>query len=431
MALALSLILAALAASPGVALADGPLPRLVDIRFDRKADHTRTVFEFTSLPYYRSFDEQLSREYFYIDFYEVDVAAERGGQSAGEGGRLKMIARRAYPESRTLRIILGTDRVRPYVIQTLERPARVVVDIYDPGKVPHDAPNQRWRLTEGSDSAGGAGGSSTGGGSGSLSSGPRSTIAFASSSDYSAPPIRFHASAQPTPTRKLRVVVDPGHGGRDPGALSRLRFSGQQAEEKDYALAIALEMARLAATDPSVEVILTRKADTYMSLQDRVEFAEKQNPDLFLSLHFNSVAPGSNASGPEFFTLSSKGQGQLERRIVRSMSTNQRSSPSANSQAIVGRMARDRVRRLTAESLRFSAAIESALQLDPYYRGRNRGQKTANFYVLKNAVAPSVLVEIGFMTDTGDAKRHREAGERQKVAKLMLDAVKMYGRTSR
>jgi N-acetylmuramoyl-L-alanine amidase len=393
----------------------GPAARVSAVRWDTKETQTRFVFEFTSAPRYRSQDDQVAEGYFYVDFYDLNAAGVSEQNERVDDQRVLSIHRRSFPKDGVVRFILRTDGVHPFVISTLDNPARVIVDVFERGGTPTDAQHQPARLAFEREEAARvpiqpvAPSAST--------SGKR--IAAAS---YTAPPSFFRA---PTSSAgKFVVTIDPGHGGRSIGAVSKAKFGGKSAHEKDLALGISQEVAKLVNADPSMRAVMLRTGDSYLTLEERVDMAERSGGDLFISIHLNSAPGSGSATGPEFYHLNDRGKGQLLNRIVRSMESNQKKSGGASAKKIVERMARQKVESLVRESRELCHRLEREFCSVSYYKTRNRGVKSANFYVLKNASAPSVLVEVGFMSDTSDVTRLRQEKYQREVARMIYQAIK-------
>jgi N-acetylmuramoyl-L-alanine amidase len=387
------------------------LPRLTQVRWDAKDSHTRFVFQFSGEPAYRSRDEQAREGYFYIDFYKVDMAGQSRSSQRLDDKRAVSLRRRVFPDQQVLRFIFDTQGTRDFVIGTLQNPPRVVVDIYDAGRIPTDVRSQP------------------------ASAGPGSSVPAAAPQAWSGPanasapeessPVHYRpVSAVASGGRPFKVIIDPGHGGRSLGAASLNKFGGKPALEKDIALSISKALRDLIDKDPSIECVMTRTDDTYVSLEDRVDFAEARNADLFVSIHLNA-GPGNQASGPEFYYLSDRGQEQLQRRVAKS------SGAGGRSKKIIERVAGSRVATLNRQSKRFCELVNDSFNKIAYYKSRNRGIKTANFFVLKNATSPAVLIEVAFMTDDADVTRHRQAARQREAARQIYEAIQRFAAESR
>lgn len=215
-----------------------------------------------------------------------------------------------------------------------------------------------------------------------------------------------------------RVVLDAGHGGHDTGTISRGGL-----REKDLVLDVSRRLGALIEERLGSEVIFTRDDDTFVQLEDRTAFANRQKADLFLSIHANSSASRS-AAGMETFYLNfttSKDDLDLAAR------ENASSAKSIHDLS-------DLVRRITLqdkveESREFAGRVQSAgFELTRRTHGsvRNRGVKKAPFVVLIGARMPSILVEIGFLTNSKEESLMRKAEHRDKIAEALFKGVARY-----
>ncbi|WP_171574374.1 N-acetylmuramoyl-L-alanine amidase family protein [Leptolyngbya sp. Cla-17] len=180
----------------------------------------------------------------------------------------------------------------------------------------------------------------------------------------------------PIPKSGITVVIDPGHGGGDPGAIG---IGGLQ--EKEITLSVSQQVVAL-LKQKGVNAVLTRSGDQEVELAPRVDFAEQANADVFVSIHANSfTASRTDVSGIETYYSSSDGLS-----LARTIQTNLLQELGA----------------------------------------RDRGVKQANFYVIKYTDMPAALVEIGFVTGAEDAARLASATGRTKIAQAIARAILQY-----
>jgi len=215
-----------------------------------------------------------------------------------------------------------------------------------------------------------------------------------------------------------RVVIDAGHGGHDTGTISR---SG--LKEKDLVLDVALRLGALIEERLGSEVVYTRSDDTFIPLEDRTAFANRHKADLFLSIHANS-SPAKSAAGMETFYLNfttSKSDLDVAAR------------ENASSEKSIHDLS-DLVRRITLqdkveESREFASRVQTAgyeLTAKTHGRVRNRGVKKAPFVVLIGARMPSVLVEIGFLSNSKEESLLKKVEHRTKIAEALFKGVSRY-----
>jgi len=218
-----------------------------------------------------------------------------------------------------------------------------------------------------------------------------------------------------------KIVLDPGHGGKDPGAVS---MSGLR--EKDIVLDIALRIKRYLETE-SIEVRLTRSDDTFVSLWRRADIANKYGADFFISIHANA-AHSRYARGFEVFYLSeavddnARAVAAAENASLKyEDSSFGNTRPSSSLEATLWDIEYSENRREStelAESITESVCGKLGL--------KNRGQKGANFYVLKGAKMPSVLVEVGFISNAQEARLLKDSSYRENVAKSITCGIINY-----
>jgi N-acetylmuramoyl-L-alanine amidase len=217
-----------------------------------------------------------------------------------------------------------------------------------------------------------------------------------------------------------RIVIDPGHGGHDPGAQVR------GLDEADLTLDIAIRLEALLKKEPGLEVMLTRRTNAYLSLEERTEIANREGADLFLSIHANT-SRNVSASGVETYFLSFAGSPEAEAVAARENSSH------------VSEMNKlpDLIRAITLnnkldESRDFAGMVQEAL-VTRLRRSNasltNRGVKKAPFVVLIGAEMPSVLAEVSFMTNKKDLQLLKTATYKQRIAEALQAAIMRYRRS--
>jgi N-acetylmuramoyl-L-alanine amidase len=235
------------------------------------------------------------------------------------------------------------------------------------------------------------------------------------------------ASAQPTgrgagPTRRLpTVVIDPGHGGVDPGAISP-----NGVYEKEIVLPTAWEFARQLAATRRYRVVLTRSVDEFIPLRDRVIRARGWKADLFLSIHADAL-PDTGMRGLSVFTLSAQASDREAATLA--ISENRADLFSAvnlsRQPREVGTILMDLARRQTSNS---SIALARKLvdQLAREVVLRDRAQRSADFAVLTAPDIPSALVELGCLSNPQEERLLQRRAYQQKLARGLVRAVEAY-----
>jgi N-acetylmuramoyl-L-alanine amidase len=214
-----------------------------------------------------------------------------------------------------------------------------------------------------------------------------------------------------------RIVVDAGHGGHDPGAKAR------GLSEAELTLDVALRLEKLLLKQPGFEVVLTRRADTYVSLEERTAIANREGADLFLSIHANASANAA-ARGIETYFLNFATTSDAEAVAAREnagAAKNMRHLPE-----IVQAIA---LNNKIDESRDFASSVQTSLLgalRKAKYEVKSLGVKQAPFMVLIGATMPSILAEISFITNRQEANLLKTEKYRQEVAEALFDGVIRY-----
>jgi N-acetylmuramoyl-L-alanine amidase len=310
-------------------------------------------------------------------------------------------------DSRT-RVVLDLTSSARYSVYTLYNPYRVVIDFE--------------RGTKASAIDGAAADKPAAGPAGTPAIAPTTTARNAPATDSAIAPPSANTSGSYSLSRQLglgvaRIVIDPGHGGHDPGAKAR------GLSESDLVLDVALRLEKLLLKQQGVEVVLTRRTNTFVSLEERTEIANREGADLFLSIHVNASADAS-ARGVETYFLNFAANPEAEAVAAREnagAARNMRHLPE-----IVKAIA---LNNKIDESRDFAAAVQRALHADMRKVNkdvRNLGVKQAPFMVLIGATMPSILAEISFLTNKQDATFLKTEKYRQQIAEALLAGVMKY-----
>lgn len=244
------------------------------------------------------------------------------------------------------------------------------------------------------------------------------------------------ASARYRKDGKKIIIIDPGHGGSDSGAVSYITVNKRKVEEKDVNLAVAKQLKRLIDASPNMEAFLTRETDKHMSLADRRDFCKRFYGDLFISIHCNASDSyrSRGARGIEFYYLNPRAATrgatryleEIENRNGKTKST----TPAPNlSHPIFKKLAQETYSRMLQEGRVVCEYLKSACyQIDYYKRYGNRESvvQSANFYVLYQREMPAVLVELGFLTNSYDCKKLIDSSFQQQSATAVYNGVCAY-----
>jgi N-acetylmuramoyl-L-alanine amidase len=234
------------------------------------------------------------------------------------------------------------------------------------------------------------------------------------------PVIAAIATPQPRP-RKWVVFIDAGHGGKDPGAIGKAGTA-----EKNITLAAAHELASQLRATGKITPILARDDDRFLRLRQRIRLARQNQADLFISLHADS-AQRSSARGISVFTLSDKASDKEAAALARQEnSADLIGGPdlSAEDPEAAGALVRMFQRESMNQSARFAAVILQQIRDLP--GGDKRGHRFAGFAVLKAPDMPSVLVEMGFLSNRKDETNLNKKSYRQDLSKRLAKAILVY-----
>ena len=214
-----------------------------------------------------------------------------------------------------------------------------------------------------------------------------------------------------------RIVIDPGHGGHDPGA------HGNSIDEAELVLDVALRVEKLLQKLPGVEVILTRRSDDYVPLPERTAIANREGADLFLSIHANaSNAPAARGVETYFLNFANN-------MSAASVAARENAASGQAMGALPDFLKAIALNNKLDESRDFAVAVQDALvdQLKKSNKTvRDLGVKQAPFVVLIGAAMPSVLAEISFLTNSQEAKLLRGNAYRQRIDEALVIAIQTY-----
>ena len=223
--------------------------------------------------------------------------------------------------------------------------------------------------------------------------------------------------------RKIRsVVIDAGHGGKDPGAIGRTGLY-----EKKVVLDISRRVQKILERH-KIKVVMTRDSDRFVTLKKRTELACAANVDIFVSIHANASLTRS-ASGVEVYSLReldrvgrNEEQRKLNARIM-----NKRLSMDKNSsdlKAIVSDMLY--VKKKPESDILAQKVVK---RIAKFTKARNRGRKESQFFVVRNTLMPAILVEVGFLSNSREERLFKKSAYRQRVAVGLARGILDYARS--
>jgi len=355
---------------------------VLPIRHWSNKHYTRLVVE-TTTPV--TFKHQLlngdkaSPGLIYLDLRNSRLSPETVKTMPVEDGLLHRV-RNAQFDPKTVRIVLDTQtKISDYKVFTLTDPFRVVIDVLNP--------------------------------------------ATADKAEKSSKEGRSANQAKALAARQVgqglkRIVIDPGHGGKDPGTCSPTGL-----KEKDIVLEVALMVAKALREKPGYEVILTRDRDVFISLEERTALANAREADLFLSIHVNA-APNHEARGIETYVLDLTSNKDAMRLAAMENSASAKQI-SALQSILLDLMQNSKIN----ESLKLAGLVQEKM-----VRGLNQkfndvanlGVKKAPFLVLIGAQMPAVLTEIAFLSNPEEEKRLKNEAYLAEVANHLAAGVALY-----
>lgn len=220
--------------------------------------------------------------------------------------------------------------------------------------------------------------------------------------------------------KKIRkIVIDAGHGGKDPGTLGR-----GGSKEKYIVMDISKRLEKI-LKKRGIDVIMTRRNDTFVSLKKRTEIASRSNADIFVSVHANS-SPSRGVQGVEVFSLKNLSileKNEEQRKVNHKLLLKSLDAKAKSSE----------VEDIIAEMLYVYKQGESAYLAEKvakktasFVKVKNRGAKHARFYVLRNTLIPAILVEVGFLSNPREERLLKTKAYRQKLAEGLARSLLDY-----
>jgi N-acetylmuramoyl-L-alanine amidase/putative methionine-R-sulfoxide reductase with GAF domain len=364
------------------------MPRITSVRHWSSADSSTVVLDIEDQVQYEA--HRLSNpDRIYFDLHDTALSPELAGKTIEIGDALLARVRLAQPVSGLTRVVLETRGNSTYSVSLEPNPYRLVVQVSKPG------------------------------------SDPKAQVALfpgtAESARLKMPII------VPPPTRedlqmrahlpKLRIVVDPGHGGWDLGTVGRRGLL-----EKDVVLEIAQRLAKLLESRLGAQVILTRNDDNYIPLDERAGIANQAQADLFVSVHANYSDLPSARGVETYYTnfFSSPSAKDLETRT---------SGPSMTTTALSPVDLHEKIE----QSRRLAASVQRSLYgaLSGQNPGlRDRGVKEASYVVLTETAMPGILAEVSFVSSPTDEQKLRSDGYREQIAEALYHGIARYAASS-
>jgi N-acetylmuramoyl-L-alanine amidase len=339
----------------------------------------------------------MSPERIYFDLHDTALSPDLNGKTMEVGDTSLTRVRVAQLSTGVTRIVLDTKGGSNFSVSMESSPYRLVVELHggDKSMAANSVPPN-----------------------------PQRASAEATPAPSKAAPVTTlapKASDQPLPARtgKIRVVLDAGHGGWDSGTVGR-----QGLLEKDLVLDVTERLGRLLQERLGVEVMFTRTGDTYVPLEQRADFANAAQADLFVSVHANYSTYAAARGVETYYTnlFSAPGSRDVEKHEDGTFAKPMPVSLSA-----------DALHEKIEESRRLAASVQHSLYsaLAANSSGiRNRGIKDSAFVVLTGTTMPAILTEISFVSSPADEHNLQTTGYRQQIAEALFEGIAHYEQSS-
>lgn len=381
------------------ATASGKTVNVHGIRYFSDQDYTRIVIDLSNNAEYSSHwlkaDAALHKPpRLTIDINNSILGSNVSRNLSIKDGLLSAVRLGYHPQDKRTRVVLDSENVKDFTVFQMSNPSRIVVDVFsserkEEVKRPVIASNTQVAKNNQS-----------------------STDMKTKRPDDLPKDITLGAALG----LKIRtIVIDPGHGGKDPGAV----YNG--LKEKDIVLEISKYLYEYLKADPDLNIHLTRNKDVFIPLEERTAIANKLKADIFVSIHANA-AKNKAATGLETFVFNvTNDRAALEVAALENQATTKSISDLQGILKDILKYSK------LEESVSLAGSVQSCLVKNVKATSKqNLGVKQAPFYVLVGATMPAILVETGFLSNNDDASKLKSSAYRKKVAKGIYDGIKEY-----
>ena len=224
---------------------------------------------------------------------------------------------------------------------------------------------------------------------------------------------------QDIPRKKnLIIVIDPGHGGKDPGALGR-----KGTREKDITLKISKHLRKIITKNTKAKVFMTRESDVFVELEDRATFANQHKADLFISIHINSH-PKKSIKGLELYYFGEASDPRALDVAARENGTPLKDDGPAWKFILADKLNDKKIE----DSQEFAWMTKKSLvqYLKPFYKIKDHGVKTAPFFVLRMTTMPAILAEVAFISNPTEEKLLKSSTYQKRMAHGIFEGIQSY-----
>jgi N-acetylmuramoyl-L-alanine amidase len=375
------------------------LPKITGVRHWSSSMGSTVVIDMEDqVPY--EVHRLMSPERIYFDLHDTVLSRDLDGKTMDVGDASLSRVRIAQPVAGVTRIVLDTKDGSNFSVSMESSPYRLVVELRGSEKALTAIRVSQSPMTA------------------------SQTSALVNPAPVKAAPVAalgVQIPERPLPVRtgKFRIVLDAGHGGWDLGTVGR-----QGLLEKDLVLDVTQRLGKLLQARLGSEVMLTRTGDTYLSLDQRADFANQAQADLFVSVHANYSSSAAARGVETYYTnlFSAPGSREVEKHDDGSFAKVTPASLSA-----------DALHEKIEESRRLAASVQRALYAKVAASGpdiRNRGIKDSAFAVLTGTTMPAILTEISFVSSPTDEHNLQSATYRQQIAEALFKGIARYEEAS-
>lgn len=379
---------------------------VVGLRHWSTKSYTRVVIETSAPVKYEGHLLKKNNDYpkrLYVDLDKCAISRDLQQSLPIKDGLLQQMRSAQFSQD-TVRVVLDAHAIADYQIFNLENPFRIIIDVKG--------------------SSNGNGKTASKPSPSKKASQPQPPVRQVKKEVSKTPaPVVASIPGAPSLAQQLglgikRVVLDPGHGGKDPGAIG---VGGLR--EKDVVLSVAKKVARKINSKLGIEVVLTRDSDVFIPLEERTAIANTKNGDLFISIHANA-AQRAEAQGIETYYLDFAGN--EEARGIAALENASSSRQISDLQNILSSLMQNSKK---DESARLAGTMQNTMVSGLcrlYPQVNNHGVKTAPFIVLIGAQMPSILIEVAFLTNPLEAQRLKDDKYLEDLADHITEGVSNY-----
>jgi N-acetylmuramoyl-L-alanine amidase len=391
-------------AAPLIAVADNKLaalPKITSVRHWSSSMGSTVVIDMEDqVPY--EVHRLMSPERIYFDLHDTVLSPDLDGKTMDVGDASLTRVRIAQPVAGVTRVVLDTRDGSNFSVSMESSPYRLVVELRGSDKTLAAngiAPN---RAASNQTSA-------------SVNAAP----ALLKAAPVAALAAKTFGQPLPAKTGKFRIVLDAGHGGWDLGTVGR-----QGLLEKDLVLDVAQRLGKLLQARLGSEVMFTRTGDTYLPLDQRADFANQAQADLFVSVHANYSSSATARGVETYYTNLFSAPGSREAETHEDGSTAKLTPVSLSAGGLHEKI---------QESQRLAASVQRSLYATLAARSpdiRDRGIKDSAFAVLTGTTMPAILTEISFVSSPADEHNLQSAAYRQQIAEALYQGIARYQQSS-